>query len=253
MNHPFVASQLDVNICANPKCKRSLKDHSLEAQCEACPNIGPCDLFGDILLCKSCLAKEYQAAIKKAEENSAAYNLALSAKMDALVQIKTDFFNAETVAIAELKSIIENDSTIENKNYKLAEAVLERYKGFKQAIFEKREELLGLENQQKADQIFLNNLAIKLQKEERERLNLNAPDYVPDKPKETKLPAIKVAKEDKNILAFSKMMKIPFEQAKRLYEARLAAAKESNKPAIVEESKSPSTEEIMNNEEEFED
>lgn len=95
------------------------------------------------------------------------------------VAVRTDLFNAATVAIVNVKAAIDNDASITNKPYALAEALLKQFNEHKVAIFELNEQVIDRGNKQKAIQVYLNNLANTLRAEEREKLKLSDISYVP--------------------------------------------------------------------------
>lgn len=236
MNHKFHPSQLDSSICAGASCRRIEADHLDTASCESCGSIGPCDVLGKLLLCINCMNKEIDTNtslrnLRANNENmlNSSKLLEFSKKIENSINLKTDIFNAEMVSLADISTALIHDVSIlpDQKNYTLAKIVMERIDKFQSVIFEKREELEELENKQKADQIYLNNLALKLLNTERESLKLNSPNYnpIPAKVVKVKEKAIVIHREDKNIHAFAKMMGLPFEHAKRLYLQRLDAAK----------------------------
>lgn len=196
MDHSFSASQFDALKCA--KCKRIEIDHTDRATCECCSNSGNMTIFTDMLMCPDCIKKEMETAmehqsLEKQEERMIEHNnlLELSRKIDYNVQVKEDIFNAETVSINELKTAIESDPAIENKQYKLAEVLLERYTHFKSVIFELNSQIVAETNKQRATQTYLNQLANKLRQEEREKLKLQDINYKPGeiKPVKTKAPS----------------------------------------------------------------
>ncbi|HWY34241.1 MAG TPA: hypothetical protein VNX68_06310 [Nitrosopumilaceae archaeon] len=254
MNHSFIAMKTNPLIC--DKCRYDLLSHSSLAVCEACPNRASCEVFTNyhgvnMLLCSDCYKREAEAYVVKQREIADARMLAreslhpanekitLSQQADRLIQIKSDFFNAQTVAITDLQVAVENDASIENKNYKVAELIKERILTFDAAIFQKRAELAELESKQKATQVYLNNHALKLQAKERELLKLNSPDYEVDKPKQIKEKAVVIHREDKNIWAMAKNFNIPFELAKRKYEAMMDVAKSISKSQSKETTSAP--------------
>lgn len=188
MDHPFQPSITDSSKCI--KCKRDTISHTDLATCETCDNIGSVKLLGDIACCSDCYNKEIQATIdyqspdKQAErlENS---QLLRAKSIDAQVQLISDIFNAETVAIVDIKDIIDKDPSITNKPYALASMLTERYLHFKKAIFEMDEKKIELHNKQRAIHTYLNNLANQLRVEEREKLKISDINYQPSAPKLT--------------------------------------------------------------------
>jgi hypothetical protein len=111
--------------------------------------------------------------------------------IDSQIQVKTDIFNAKTKAILEIKDAILGDETIENKPYALAEYLTTRYKHLKNVIFEQNQVIIDAGNEQKAIQVYLNNLANSLRAEEREKLKIADINYQPSAAKISKPKAIK--------------------------------------------------------------
>lgn len=193
MNHSFLSSQIDSLICA--KCKRPEIHHGAEAQCEACSNTGPCELLGSILLCQSCLKKEYDLAVQRAKEHSSNWerdkiNTAItnpigailkSVEVDAALSVSTDVFNHETSSIIELKSAIEASGT-NNVQYALAEMIQQRYNHFKTVLFELDAARVNLNSRMKAQAQSLNDIASKLTAEQREQLKIKDISYTPKEP-----------------------------------------------------------------------
>lgn len=205
MDHSFAPSVGNSELCA--KCKRGSIAHTDNAECESCPNKGKMELFADMLLCRDCLQKELDAFAEhqsdsKQTERLADYKslIAESREIDAAVQIRSDIFNAHTVAIINLKAEIDNDVTIENKNFRLAELLDERYKHLKDVIFGHNQAILDATNEQKSIQTYLNNLANQLRAEEREKLKLTDISYKPAAIKPLKPKQIKTVKLDKVML-----------------------------------------------------
>ena len=187
MDHKFTRSTLDILKC--DRCKRSELDHSDQATCESCPNIGIMNLSGGILLCRECIAKEIETSLahqspelqeqRLKEHRERTTIIAQSRAIDSSIQVRTDLFNAATISIIELKSAIDSDETIANKNYTLAEELSKRFHHFKKIIFEKNEEIISASNNQKAIQVYLNQLANSLRVEEREKLKITDINYKP--------------------------------------------------------------------------
>lgn len=212
MNHSFVLT-VGSDKCA--KCRRPEIDHTDHAVCEACPNIGPCQMYPDvngILLCQSCIDREEMirnsesSQIKRVEEMKADATTRMEAaqSVDRSIQMRSDVFNAQTVSIIELKQIIDVDTNIkpEEKHFALAKVLTERLNQFKKAIFEKNEEMVNMVNQQRAVQTYLNDLANKLRKEQREEIHLRdvsfpvAPIKSPTKPRNSGAPTKKFDKTE---------------------------------------------------------
>jgi hypothetical protein len=103
--------------------------------------------------------------------------------IDNSISVRTDIFNAATIAIIEIKNTIDADANIVNKPYALAETLKNRFNHFKSVIFEHTEAIVTAGNEQKAIQVYLNNLANSLRAEEREKLKISDINYQPSKPK----------------------------------------------------------------------
>jgi hypothetical protein len=136
-------------------------------------------------------------------EISTIASLALSSSraIDQSITVRTDLFNAETVAIVDLKKIIDENVEITNKPFALASELKKRFEHFQSVIFAKQEEIVETANKQKAIQVYLNELANKLRSEEREKLKIADINYKPVS-KEVKVPKITVKKVklDKELL-----------------------------------------------------
>ena len=169
-------------------------------------------------------------------------------QVDMSIQLRTDIFNAETVAINDIKLAIVNDETITNKPYRLAEIVKERHIQFSKLISEKNQELLELNNKQRADQTYLNQLANQLRADEREKLKIQDINY---NPRPVKMPVtaktIKMSKQKidaKALKGYASELGIPeftlrmvaiqknlnAEGVYKLFKANIEAAKSQIKP-----------------------
>src|SRR5262249_2733799 len=105
--HAFQSSSIDIKKCVN--CSREEIDHTDRATCEVCGNSGRCELLDDILMCVSCLGKEFRARKERAESgtnNNSAPALNASHKVDATLHVQTDIFNAQTIEIQSIKELI---------------------------------------------------------------------------------------------------------------------------------------------------
>jgi hypothetical protein len=156
-----------------------------------------------MLLCAPCIEKEESVRNSPAKQQERINNLKLeeSRALDYSIQIKEDIFNAQTVSINELKSIIDLDPAITNKHFHLANELTIRYKHFSKIIFDKQAEIIDESNKQRAVQSYLNTLSNKLRLEEREKLKLHDMTYTPHEKPITKPKSITTAKRfDKNEL-----------------------------------------------------
>lgn len=120
----------------------------------------------------------------EAKENNSQAELFISksAALDARIKINTDIFNAETVAIADIKKVIDEDDTITNKHFRLAQAIETRYKAFAKVVHDRTEEILELETKQRALQTYFNTLGKELREHERAQLRLKDLQYKPKEP-----------------------------------------------------------------------
>jgi hypothetical protein len=199
MDHSFIPSFTDSSKCA--KCKFNEIAHSESAECETCNNIGPVDLvYGNMLMCKSCQVNEAKLQTDNMNVDEVSKRLRhinpiieASRNIDSSIQVRTDLFNAATVSIVELKSTIDNDESITNKPYALATELTQRFTHFKNVVFEANETIIAASNQQKAIQIYLNNLSNQLRSEEREKLKIADINYKPSVAKIVKPKSIKTA------------------------------------------------------------
>jgi len=203
MDHKFSPSTLDAMKCSFNQCGRPLIDHTDFATCESCPNVGKMELYADMLLCPNCIRLENEANLAhqapELQEKRLQLNdiLIHSRSIDTVVQLRTDIHNAETVAIDTLRQAIELDESVTNKRYRLAEVIKERYLHHKTIIFELSEQLVTEQNKQRVQQQYLNQLASSLRQEERDKLNLEHPNYQPVPFKISKPRASKKTKIDR--------------------------------------------------------
>lgn len=179
MNHNFTPGQLDASKCAT--CKYDIISHTNMATCECCPTIGPVEIHKTMLMCPECVIKEkrLEAESIAGAEDRVKTVLERAQSIDYSIKIREDIFNAETVSIAEIKSAIDTDSTIENKRFELAKRLTERYQHFSKVIFDKQQEIDADNTKQRAVQSYLNQLANQLRTEEREKLKLHDINYKP--------------------------------------------------------------------------
>jgi hypothetical protein len=167
------------------KCSVCLRAKNTHGQCECCPNTDTLVKFKTMMMCLECYDKEKsltETSTLNAENRVADLNATIreSQAIDAAIKVRTDLFNSATIAIGELKSAIDADATIENKQYKLAEVLMERFTHFKNVSFDLQEKLVEAGNHQKAIQTYLNNLANQLRAEEREKLKISDISYKPN-------------------------------------------------------------------------
>lgn len=182
MHHTFTPDSENPNKCSH--CKRAENTHGI---CECCPGSDTLVTYKTMKMCRECYEKEKQLteeSILNAKGRVADLNAAIrtAQSIDASIQVDTDRFNAATVSIAEIKSAIDADTSIpaEQKDYKLAELLMERYKHCKQVFFEAQQKAVEAGNYQRAIQTYLNAHANKLRQEEREKLKIQDINYKPN-------------------------------------------------------------------------
>ena len=216
MKHSFIPSHLNSNLCAS--CHKTELDHTDKATCECCDTVGPCELYIDILMCPVCYDNEVKAQLTnnhpaKQEERVLTMNnlVAEAKKLDEHIEVASDIFTAETISIGELKKVIEcvgyntwhPKNEQKNTNFELSLRIHDRFVRFQNAIFARNKETVRQNtedaNRQKAIQIYLNNLAVKLRTDEREAIKLRDIDYKPILPKtiKPKVPKVKKVKFDR--------------------------------------------------------
>ncbi len=195
MLHDFKAGTIDTSKCVH--CKRTADMH----ECDICGRAVSVQLkYGNMLMCAECTEKEEKLyAESQKPENIAARIAAIpsptpaitdinevlkaSQNIDDSIQVRGDIFNAATTAIVELKKAIDDDANITNKPYALAETLKARFEHFKNVVFELQQQIVEAGNNQKAIQVYLNQLANTLRAEEREKLKISDLSYQPAKVK----------------------------------------------------------------------
>lgn len=219
MNHPYVASADGTDRCS--RCKYPFQAHTDKAVCDCCPSIGPVEIrYGNMLMCADCWTKEQHVSAEhmspenqqkrvqeyRDKENAQQKIIMEARRIDNSIEVRTDLFNAATTSIVDLKKAIDENSEIKNKPYALAEELSNRFNHYKKVVFELNEQLVEAGNQQKAIQVYLNNLANQLRTEEREKLKIADINYRPTaiksvKPKSISTTGIKPTKVDKTLRA----------------------------------------------------
>lgn len=200
MNHSFLPA-IGSDKCMT--CKYPELAHTEQAQCDCCPSVGKVHIYATMLMCDTCIAREKEHEAKSEErltlfqirENALNRALAEARLIDNGIQVKTDLFNAATTSIVDLKKVIDEDQSITNKPYALASELMKRFTHYKQAVFELNQQVIEAGNQQKAIQVYLNQLANQLRQEEREKLKIADISYKPGAIKPEKPKAIRVSKK----------------------------------------------------------
>jgi hypothetical protein len=144
-------------------------------------------------LCQECASKQSET-VKELHEH-----INRAKVIDESVQMRTDIFNLKTTAIIELKNSIDSNIEIENKPYTLAETLKNRFEHLKARAFQINEELVDVNNEQRAIQTYLNNMSNTLRAEEREKLRIADINYKPNpvKPSVSKIRTVGTAKAKK--------------------------------------------------------
>jgi hypothetical protein len=162
--------------------------------------------YGNMWMCPECWEKDQRLTAEnmtpekqqeRVNNHNDKMNIAIEAAklLDNSISVRTDIFNAATIAIVELKKTIDADENITNKPYALAEILTNRFNHFREVIFEANETIVNSTNNQKAIQVYLNQLANQLHAEEREKLKIADINYKPGIVKPVKPAAIKTAKK----------------------------------------------------------
>lgn len=194
------------------------------SKCFQCGRLRECDevsvlLTSKLLFCKHCQTeRDNYLGELTTSTNQAELFISKSAALDARIRISTDIFNAETVAIADIKKVIDEDESITNKHFRLAQAIEVRYKHFAKIVHDKTEEIIELETKQRALQTYFNTLGKELREAERAQLRLKDLQYKPQEP-------TKVLKPKKEKLAI---------KTYDIAEIRAAAEKYGVMPNIVQ-------------------
>lgn len=170
--------------------------------CEICDrtNVSIALHYGNIWFCIDCWTKEEKSTIANSSPEvqqtrldtvNATHSEYLNSvvkesnRIDSTINVRTDLFNAATVAIMDLKKSIDEDPAIENKPFTLASELKNRFEHYKQVVFELNEKVVEAGNNQKAIQIYLNSLANQLRADEREKLKISDISYKPGLVKST--------------------------------------------------------------------
>lgn len=164
-------------------------------------------------MCGQCMQKEINnqnkidssanTRIKAAREIAKVDTLSRQVEVDSSIRFETDLFNAETVSIVDIKAAIDEDSTIENKNYELAERLVTRQELFQEKLFKVNKVQAEIASLQRAGQSYLNDLSHRLRNSERDKLRLSDMSYKPKPAKAAKTKAPKKKTYDKAELSLA--------------------------------------------------
>jgi hypothetical protein len=208
MNHSYNAN---INgLCS--VCIRPENEHGETAQCEACVNIGPCELIGKILLCASCQAREPQSI------DQTSIDPQVKARATRIAQLRTKFmkevdsnFNFFTSNITSIVDIELQVLATGGSNYDVCVLVEERLAKQRAIMIDAR---IGAE----VDTKYLNTIVPQLRQEEREKFKQFDISYKPN----AALPVVnavskpKLSKDEKQYANMAKLMGISIEQAKQI-------------------------------------
>ncbi len=153
---------------------------SKKGDCEVCdkPGVDVWPTPGNIDMCADCKAEDDAIRSKASTVGNIIEH---SVKVDTSIEVKSDLFNAATVAAVELKAAIENDESIpaDQKEFKYAQMCYDRFLHFQKVAFEKHQEYIAVENEKRAWQVQTQTIAGKLRSEYRDHFkNLNV-NYAP--------------------------------------------------------------------------
>lgn len=244
MNHKFVKSELSNNC---QQCGFNVIAHTSMATCSVCLERVSCDVFDNQLACTSCieilklrkiepteqaaltLENEVQETIIEAGLIKAT-NKPIDIIQEEIKQIEPidgfstakDFFNAETRAIVDIEAEIKANNALstDEKTFELVRRIRERHTKFKQILFEAMSVQVEITSKQRAQQHYLNELASKIRKEEREKYHLADINYQP-KEIPTKVKKTKISADEQLAANYAKVMKISIEQARILVKNQL--------------------------------
>lgn len=154
--------------------------------------------YGNLPMCDTCWEREQNAQAEnmtpekqQARVDAQKLSIEMSRNIDNTITVRTDVFNAKTVAIVDLKKVIDENPEIVNKPFTLAAELKERFTKLQEKGFALQNELTDVATEQRAIQVYMNNLANQLRAEEREQLKIADISY---KPGAVKIPAVKALK-----------------------------------------------------------
>lgn len=211
MKHAFKQS-FTTEFCAD--CGRSNIDHTDEAICESCSNVGPCEIIGTILMCSDCQQREANIIPTEVKHDSRDRIVQLLNQLDK--DIPTDRRQYFTMAIESIVDTEKQVEFVENPKFALAELVSARIKLFQERIISARREIQEAQGGLQATQRYLNQLVPQLREEERAKFREYDISYKPTQAIPTSAPTKpgqRKSATEKSIESFAKMMNISYEQA----------------------------------------
>lgn len=212
MNHSFNSNIH--KLCSI--CGRNEIDHSDIAQCEACSNVGQCEVIGTMLLCANCYDKERAIPSTPITGDERAERITqLTNLLGKEIPIDSrHYFVSEVTSIVDIERKLV-DENIENPQYALAEIVSQRLFEFRKRLFLLKNEAIELRVDIDSDQKYLNQIVPRLREEEREKFKAYDISYKPNvvaAPVAASKP--RTSASDKALESFAKMMNISLEQAR---------------------------------------
>lgn len=159
-------------------------------ECDGCGNSSECTPWGRLWYCPTCVEKHTTSNTVLIDSTKI---LKESRAIDDSIRWSGDFFNAETVSIAELKQAIEADESIpqSEKVIKLHLAVTERLELYKNRILEVDKEKHELIAKQQANFVWMREYASEIRGDIRQRIQQANTAYIESTP-------IKIPKEIKS-------------------------------------------------------
>lgn len=212
------------------QCGRSYKDHSDEADCEACEYTGPCEFHvnSNMLLCPTCYDKQVQALLTSLETPNEArtkeletqkFNKEIEIVAKTPIRHSGDFYNAIVTSHMDLKRMIENDDSITDKQYAFQDAMTLRYKAICDALFPIEEQAYKLNLEKVVIAKTMREFGEELRKDIRERLRESDNNYIPPTPKIVKKPKLeKKSPAEILIETIAKAKGCSYTEAKLIYE-----------------------------------
>jgi hypothetical protein len=156
-------------------------------ECSSCHKEKLCTPFvSNYMMCEECreTQRKYEETLISTENERIAATEAIynARNLDSRIKISTDIFNAKTVAIHKIKEEIDANPEYTNKHFELAKFLNERFQILSKVIFEKSKEIVEGESEQRAIQIYYNELGKRLREEERNSLRIKDLQYKPLEP-----------------------------------------------------------------------
>lgn len=216
MKHSFHLNPLS-GTCS--ECTRSEADHSDSAQCEACSNIGPCEVLGDMLLCETC----YEHDIELAKQDSPVPSNDRETRITQLVntlgkEIPTDaraYFVGEVTSIVDIeRKLIDEGLSEADARLKCAQIVESHITKFRNNLFAVKQLELELKTKMVSDQKYLNQIVPQLREEEREKFKAYDITYKPTAVTTATASKPRMSASDKALESMAKMLGISVEQAR---------------------------------------